>query len=145
MVSSMPHFVASCKMTNRRTTGTAASVLAELYRGPSIATLFFRTRFMVFLRPCVAPMWESSVGMVLSHSMRKSGTPPRSLLRRAARQREKTAVCFWAVMSPEIAAQIQRELACDRRAEAFLLLESLAYELGRILPDSVDPVAAHLE
>ena len=67
------------------------------------------------------------------------------LLRRAAWQREKTAVCFWAVMSPEIAAQIQRELACDRRAEAFLLLESLAYELGRILPDSVDPVAAYLE
>ena len=63
----------------------------------------------------------------------------------AWRHGEKNAVCFWSVMSPEIAAEIQRELSCDRRAEAFLLLQSLAYELGRILPDSVDPVAAHLE
>lgn len=67
------------------------------------------------------------------------------LLRRVARQPERNAVCFWAVMSPEIAAQIRDELACDRRDEALLLLQSLAYELGRILPDSVDPVAVYLE
>ncbi len=67
------------------------------------------------------------------------------LLRRVERNRERGAVCFWAVMSPEIAEQIRLELACDNRAEALLLLQSLAYELGRMLPEPVDPVADIIE
>ena len=53
--------------------------------------------------------------MVLSHFMRKSGTRPRFCCD-VPRGNDEThgVICFWAVMSPEMAAQVQQELACDR-------------------------------
>ena len=59
------------------------------------------------------------------------------LLRRVARHRDPRAVCFWAVMAPELAEQIWLELAEGNRSDALILLQSLACEIGRILPEDV--------
>ena len=67
------------------------------------------------------------------------------LLRRAERMQPRGAVCFWTVMEPEIAEQIRTELAWGNRAHAILLLQTLAYEVGRVLPEESDTVAVILE
>lgn len=57
------------------------------------------------------------------------------LLRRVARHRDPTATCFWAVMAPEFAERIVFELGEGNQTEALILLQSLASEMGRILPE----------
>jgi hypothetical protein len=131
-------------MPKRWINGPSVSVLDELTLSDRSDTfLSYTFRGISVAMRCAYVGIASRNGLESLHA--EEPHTARFLLRRAARQREKNAVCFWSVMSPEAAAEIQDELACDRRAEAFLLLQSLAYELGRILPDSVDPVAAHLE
>ena len=64
------------------------------------------------------------------------------LLRRAARHRDPRAVCFWTVMAREFADQINLELADGNRVEALILLQSLAWDIGRILPDQTEKALA---
>ncbi len=67
------------------------------------------------------------------------------LLRRAERTAARGAICFWSVMAPEIAEQIRAEMDADRLPEALILLQTLAGELGRILPEVKEPVVVTLE
>lgn len=67
------------------------------------------------------------------------------LLRRTERMQARGAVCFWSVMDADIAQQIRAELECDNRMEALLLLQTLAYEVGRIFPEATDTVSVILE
>ena len=65
------------------------------------------------------------------------------LLRQIGRPTSRGQICFWTVVAPELAAQVQEVLATGQRAAAWLLLESFAFEIGRILPDSsIDGVAS---
>ena len=63
----------------------------------------------------------------------------RFLCRRATLNRHRQAVCYWAVIQQELAQQIAIELQAGCRADALILLESLAVELGPVGPtDFVD-------
>ena len=94
-------------------------------------------------------MLHAYVGIASRHGLeslhREESHTAAFLLRRAARRRTHGVICFWAVIAPELAEQVQHTLSAGYRADAWLLLESLAFELGRILPESVDPVAATVE
>ena len=67
------------------------------------------------------------------------------LQRRVERMRDRQAVCFWAILAPAFAEQVMLELEFGNRVQAMLLLQSVAEEIGRILPDAVEPVFAKLE
>ena len=67
------------------------------------------------------------------------------LLRRAARHQAEGMFCFWTVIAPDLVEPVRQTLAMGNCGDAWLLLESFAFELGRILPESVDPVAAATE
>ena len=66
----------------------------------------------------------------------------RFLCRRATLNRHRKAVCYWAVIQEEFAQQIAIELQAGCRADALILLQSLAAEMGPVFPtDSVDEVS----
>lgn len=58
----------------------------------------------------------------------------RFLNRRAARNGHRKAVCYWAVIHDEFARQITIELLDGCRADALILLRTLATDLGPICP-----------
>ena len=67
------------------------------------------------------------------------------LLLRARRMQRQQAMCFWAVLAPEFASQIQLEIEYGNRLQAMILLQSVAHEMGRILPEFESPSIAKLE
>ena len=62
------------------------------------------------------------------------------LLRRIERRQRAGDICFWAVIDTRFAAVIALELESGTHTQAFMLLQALANEVGRILPEFSDPV-----
>ncbi len=58
----------------------------------------------------------------------------RFLGRRAALNRHRKAVCYWAVIHDEFARQVAIELHDGCRADAVILLCTLAKDIGPIYP-----------
>ncbi len=63
------------------------------------------------------------------------------LRRRIERRRQLGDVCFWAVLDVRFATVITMELSSGNHAQAFTLLQALADEVGRVLPEVVDPLS----
>ncbi len=57
------------------------------------------------------------------------------LLRRIERNASRNAQCSWAVLNPDIAACIRRELADGNHQQALLLVRVLSHDGGPILPE----------
>ena len=85
----------------------------------------------------------SRFGLETLHAEERHTT--KFLQRRVERMRDRQAVCFWAILAPAFAEQVMLELELGNRVQAMLLLQSVAEEIGRILPDAVEPVFAKLE
>ncbi len=60
------------------------------------------------------------------------------LLRRIQRRKCFDDVCFWAILNVRFAAVIQMEIESDNHPQALVLLQTLADEVGRILPEFRD-------
>jgi len=89
-------------------------------------------------------MNDSYVGVISQRGL-ESLIPERGhvtefLTRRIYRTRGGNAVCYWAVLSENQANQVCRQLSCGRNADALSALQSLAIDLGTILPPDLDNV-----
>ena len=60
------------------------------------------------------------------------------LIRRAYRSSPTREICYWAVMQDAVALQVQHQLVCERREDAFLILRALADYFGTISSDQMD-------
>jgi len=56
------------------------------------------------------------------------------LFRRAARQADGEAICFWAVLDEKMARDVIRQIDCRRFRDALCQLDSQAVHLGTLLP-----------
>lgn len=63
------------------------------------------------------------------------------LQRRIERRQRADDICFWTVLDTRFAAVIEMEIANDSHAQALILLQTLADEIGRILPESLDSLS----
>lgn len=63
------------------------------------------------------------------------------LQRRIERRQRPDDICFWTVLDTRFAAVIEMEIANDGHAQALILLQTLADEIGRILPESLDSLS----
>lgn len=91
-------------------------------------------------------MLHSFVGIVdrfgLESMLPENPHVARFLCRRATLNRHRKAVCYWAVIQEEFAQQITIELQAGCHADALILLQSLATEMGPIYPpDTVNEVS----
>lgn len=85
----------------------------------------------------------SRFGLETLHAEERHTT--KFLLRHVHRLRDRQAACFWAILAPELADQVRLELEFGNRVQAMLLLQSVAEEMGRILPDADETAVAKLE
>jgi hypothetical protein len=58
----------------------------------------------------------------------------RFLARRSLREARRQAVCYWAVVSDDVAAEVQHQMELGESFAALLLLDQGATEIGSILP-----------
>ncbi len=90
-------------------------------------------------------MRNSYVGIIGQHgleSLYEENEHTVAFLQRRIERRQRIGdVCFWTVLDSRFAAVINMELANDCHAQALILLQTLADEIGRILPDSPESLS----